>query len=180
MEIKTLRFNSSHVPDRVAWINDPRVHNYMYFDVPVTLDGTYAWSEKVKSDSSRIDVVFLVDDSPAAMGGLTGIDYRHRNAELYVMVNPNRQGSGLGQIATKWLVNYGFKSLSLNRIYLETDSTNQPAIYIYNKVGFSLEGIAREHRFREGRFVDRISFGLIRTNWEHLEWASLASDLDRT
>src|SRR5690606_35288153 len=92
--------------------------------------------------------------------------------ELYVMVSPHLHSRGVGTFATKWITNYGFACEGLNKVYLETDATNLAAINLYNKLGFSLEGIARQQRCRGGKYVDRVAFGLVRHTWRLLEWST--------
>ena len=55
--------------DRVSWINTPSIFNSMSFDQKVTIEGTKAWYERVKSIPFRYDFVLEEDGALLAMGG---------------------------------------------------------------------------------------------------------------
>ena len=44
--------------------------------------------------------------------------------------------------------------LNLTRLELEVYTDNDAAIRMYEKFGFSHEGILRQHAFRDGQYVD--------------------------
>ena len=60
---------------------------------------------------------------------------------------------------------YGFKKLKLHRIYLRFIAYNIRGQKSYQKVGFKIEGRARNHYFRDGYFHDQIQMGLLRDEW---------------
>lgn len=97
------------------------------------------------------------------MGGLTSIDSAVKKAELYIFVNPELIGKGIGTKATKQLCQYGFTELGLEKIYLFTDRDNVAAQKVYEKIGFRLEGTLRnEILTRTGQISDRLYYGLLK------------------
>ena len=146
---------------RVEWMNNPAVYNTMHYSVPILLGNTQEWFKRNRRNPDRYDVVFEDENgTPVAMGGLTGIDSDNFKAELYIFVNPLRQGEGLGTLATRLLCKYGFESLKLNKIYLYTDAGNKGACKVYEKVGFKLEGCLRNENRKGNRREDRLYFGM--------------------
>lgn len=153
----------SDLPKRVDWMNDPKVYKSMHFDIPILLDNTIRWFENNQKNENRADVVFLKDGQLLAMGGLTNINKVSSKAELYIFVNPHLQRGGIGTQATKLLCKYGFETLGLNKIYLETNEDNFAAQRVYEKCGFQLEGILRqEYKTNEGTWKNRLYYGLIK------------------
>lgn len=159
------------LPTRVEWMNNPKVYSTMHFDIPVSLSNTIKWFENNRSKDNRIDMVVYSIDNEAVMCafgevlafcGLTGVDYLNRKAELYVFVNPDLQGKGIGTKATRLLCEYGFKDLGLNKIYLLTDAANKSAQIVYERVGFKLEGVLREENYKCSKYNDRLYYGLLR------------------
>jgi L-phenylalanine/L-methionine N-acetyltransferase len=49
-------------------------------------------------------------------------------------------------LADKWL--------NLTRLELEVYTDNEPAIRLYKKFGFTIEGTLAQNSFRDGRYVD--------------------------
>ncbi len=56
--------------------------------------------------------------------------------------------------ATEAIIDYGFKKLNLNKIYLNVLATNERAIKFYQKLGFGFEGTFKKHLFVDGEYVD--------------------------
>lgn len=68
------------------------------------------------------------------------------------------------------MYNYAFSVLELNKIYLYTNDDNVAAYRIYEKYGFQLEGILRNHKWKNGKFQNRRFYGLLKSEWEESEW----------
>lgn len=161
--MKVRRLQERDLPIRVEWMNNPRVYSSMHYDIPILLDNTIRWFEKNVGNENRVDLVFEESDEVVAMGGLTNINHEINKAELYIFVNPNSQRAGIGTHATKLLCKYGFEQMGLNKIFLETNEDNYAARRVYEKCGFSLEGMHRaEYRDKDGNYLCRIYMGLLK------------------
>jgi RimJ/RimL family protein N-acetyltransferase len=64
------------------------------------------------------------------------------------------------------MIHYGFRSLDLNKIYLDVAKNNRAAIALYQKSGFSTEGIFKEHCFIQGKYRDVLRMSLLRKNYQ--------------
>lgn len=178
MEIIAKRFSRENIPERVNWINDPRINYTMFFDLPASIENTQNWYDKNVGSSNRIDFTFYCENTNKilAMGGFTGISNEHKNAEFYVMVNPDMHGKGIGKYVSFWMYNYAFSVLKLNKIYLYTNDDNIAAFSIYEKAGFQLEGILRCHKWKNNDFQNRRFYGLLQSEWENLNWKKEIAD----
>ena len=150
------------LPTRVSWMNHPNVYSSMHFDIPVVLEKTVSWFRQNQDNKNRVDLVFEEQGKLVAMGGLTGIDYSIRKAELYIFVDPFFQSKGTGTEATRILCKYGFDTLGLNKIFLVTNESNIPAQKVYEKIGFKLEGRLRAETIVAGQVEDRLYYGLFK------------------
>jgi RimJ/RimL family protein N-acetyltransferase len=177
--IRVRRLESSDLLTRVVWFNSPEVYTQMVIDLPLSLAATEKWFATHATNDARRDFCFLAEtedgDPPTvAMGGLTEIDHRHSRAELYIVVDPARQGRGFGTPAVRWLCNFGFLHLDLAKIYLYTMATNDGARRLYERLGFVREGVLRQHTRHHGSLVDRHVHGLLRNDWEARPWRARA------
>lgn len=171
------KFSKEDIETRVEWINNPLINKTMFFDLPASVKNTLRWYENNLGSNSRIDFSFKNEDGKlVAMGGFTGITEIHKNAEFYVMVNPDSHGRGIGKQVSYWMYNYGFSQLNLHKIYLYTNDNNVAAYSIYEKAGFTLEGILREHKWKNGSFQNRRLYGLLKSEWIKLKWKKVISD----
>ena len=156
------KLQESDLRDRVMWMNNSSVYPSMGITPPISLENTMNWYRSNLNNNKRMDCVFVDEKGDSlAMAGLTGIDYGCRKAELYLFVNPNRQRQGIGKKAAYLLCKYGFNVLHLNKVFLFTNASNIGAQKAYEAVGFKLEGTHRAERVADGKYEDRLYYGLL-------------------
>ncbi len=179
VKLKAKKFRQTDIKTRVNWINDPRINSTMPFEIPATIEKTTDWYKNNLHNQSRIDFTFIDrQNNIQAMGGYTHIDSKNSQAEFYLMVNPDSHGKGIGKKVTGWLLNYAFLTFNLNKIYLYTYSHNSKANRIYETYNFKLEGILRQHGFKNGVYCDRRIYGLLRDEWKKALWYEASVKLD--
>ncbi len=69
-------------------------------------------------------------------------------------VRDDWQGKGVGTGMMKAIIDLADNWLNLKRLELEVYTDNEPAIALYKKFGFEIEGTLRQFAFRDGQFVD--------------------------
>jgi len=75
-------------------------------------------------------------------------------------------GRGYGTEATQLMVDHAFGLLRLHRVALSVFEFNERAIRAYARVGFMIEGRAREAVWRDGRWWDEISMSVLAPEWQ--------------
>jgi hypothetical protein len=63
------------------------------------------------------------------------------------------------------MLDHAFESLGLHRIALAVFEFNERAIRSYRRVGFRVEGRAREAIWRDGRWWDEIQMSVLAEEW---------------
>lgn len=98
--------------------------------------------------------------------GLYKIDHRIRSAEFAIVIGDRSLWSkGLGRACTKFAIDYSFRELNLNRIYLTVLSTNERAVGLYRSLGFKQEGTLRQAQYKGGQYIDVCVMGLLRAEY---------------
>jgi putative acetyltransferase len=69
-------------------------------------------------------------------------------------VRDDWQGKGIGSALIEAVCELADKWLNLSRLELEVYIDNEPAIKLYKKFGFVIEGTCKGYAFRGGEFVD--------------------------
>jgi RimJ/RimL family protein N-acetyltransferase len=90
---------------------------------------------------------------------------QHRSTEIGVDVLPEYQGKGYGSEAINWALEYAFHRAGLHRVKIGAFEWNKGAVRLYEKLGFKLEGRAREACWHEGKFWDMVEFGMLEGEW---------------
>jgi L-phenylalanine/L-methionine N-acetyltransferase len=78
---------------------------------------------------------------------------RHAGA-LGMSVHDSFQRRGIGNALMVAALDLADNWLQYTRLELEVYTDNEPAIALYKKFGFEIEGTLRRHAFRQGEFVD--------------------------
>jgi putative acetyltransferase len=101
-------------------------------------------------------LVAVIDGRVVGNLGLGGVGPARRShvASMGMSVHDDFQGRGVGTALMMAMVDLADNWLGLRRIELEVYTDNAPAIHLYEKFGFVIEGTARDFARRPGGFVD--------------------------
>ena len=165
-QVTLLPFNEKYLAAVHGWINNPDVRAGTGSEGPVSDVEHQRWYERLTQD--RTQRCFIIgagqgqDAQPAGLIGLKHICSRSRTSECYLYIGEEQdRRKGLGAEATVLLLRHGFEILGLNKIYLHVISSNEPALRLYRKLGFVQDGLARQHLFIGGQFVDMYQFSML-------------------
>jgi len=88
---------------------------------------------------------------------------RRRHAgQLGMVVRDDWQSKGVGRALLQAAVDLADKWLNLTRLELEVYTDNVPAIHLYQRFGFVIEGTLVRFAFRDGEFVDAYTMARLR------------------
>ncbi|NGM73065.1 GNAT family N-acetyltransferase [Sphingobacterium sp. SGL-16] len=176
--MKVAKLDYEHLSERYIWLNHPDVFKHMNISYPITMTDINSWYNRVVNNTNRIDLVFIENDEIVSMTGLTNIDLENGLIEFYIMVNPFHQGKGFGLKSTEYTINYCFANYNIRKIYLYTNSLNNRANNLYLKLGFKHEGTLRKHKFKNGEYLDRNIFGLLKEDWKNQKYFNVNINLN--
>lgn len=83
------------------------------------------------------------------IGNIEFMDIKEGNAELGIAITASKQSLGYGVEAIQRMLEYGFHTLGLDRVFLEVYIENERAIHVYEKCGFMKYGCTEEDIFME-------------------------------
>jgi len=87
---------------------------------------------------------------------------RRHVGELGMAVRDDWQGRGAGSALLQAAVDFADKWLNLSRLELDVYTDNQPAIALYKKFGFVIEGTHHRFAYRDGGYVDAYMMARLR------------------
>jgi putative acetyltransferase len=79
---------------------------------------------------------------------------RHHVGQIGMAVRDDWQGKGVGTALMQAAIELADKWLNLIRLELDVFTDNVPAIRLYEKFGFTIEGTLVDFAFRDGQYVD--------------------------
>jgi L-phenylalanine/L-methionine N-acetyltransferase len=120
-----------------------------------------SWFERLNEALApgRTDLLIVAERDGEVLGtaGLhpAGPAIRRRHAlMLGISVAPEAQRQGVGSALMAAMCDYADRWIGALRIELTVYTDNAPAIALYRKFGFELEGTHRGYALRDGRYVD--------------------------
>jgi L-phenylalanine/L-methionine N-acetyltransferase len=87
---------------------------------------------------------------------------RRHVGQIGMAVRDDWQGKGVGTALMQAAVDLADKWLNLTRLELEVYIDNTPAIRLYEKFGFTIEGTLVQYAFRDGKYVDTYMMARLR------------------
>ncbi|HSB66379.1 MAG TPA: GNAT family N-acetyltransferase [Anaerolineales bacterium] len=165
------------IPRFVEWLNDPEVRAGILIHHPISHAEEEGWFDRmlarpVDERVMGIEVQEQTTDGSDATWKLIGtcgfdrIDWRVHAAEFGILIGDKsywNRGHGTG--AVRLLVQHGFDTLNLNRIFLHVFETNPRAIRAYEKAGFTLEVRERQAEFKHGKYVDVLLMSMLKDEY---------------
>jgi L-phenylalanine/L-methionine N-acetyltransferase len=79
---------------------------------------------------------------------------RRHAAEIGMVVRDDWQGKGVGTALLQALIDLADNWVNVSRLELEVYTDNEPAIKLYQKFGFTIEGTGTKYAYRDGEYVD--------------------------
>jgi diamine N-acetyltransferase len=168
----TLRsFEENDIENTVKWLNDLEYGILIDRVLPTTIHERKEWFYAISKDKTAITFAVTLSENNTHIGncGLINLDCRSRRGQIWIYLNDQHIGEGLGKEAIYLILEYAFHYLNLNRIYLYVVSTNVRAIKFYERCSFKNEGTFRQHIFLKNQYVDAIWFGILKEDFELLK-----------
>lgn len=154
--------------------NDPEVEVAGGGDPPMpqSLERLEAQFDENAKKGGRDGTAFAIEADGKLIGqcGLYGFDeFRgtgHR-CELGISIgDKDYWGRGYGREAIALLVDYAFTHWNVQRVGLQTLSSNERALRSYRAVGFVEEGRLRRHSWSNGNYVDTVCMSILSEEWQ--------------
>ncbi|MGD1856150.1 MAG: GNAT family N-acetyltransferase [Leptolyngbyaceae cyanobacterium] len=118
------------------------------------------------ANTDGIVAAICYDGSIVGVIGYNHIDWTNRIGHIGYWLAESHQGLGIMTTACRYLIDYSFATLVLNRIVICCATNNHRSRAIPERLGFYHEGRAREAEWLYNRFVDHEIYALLRRHWD--------------
>jgi len=116
------------------------------------------------SENGGFQVVICFQDHLCGMIGHHGIDRPNRSTSMGYWLDAAHQGKGIMTASCRVMINHAFTELDLHRVDIRCAVENHRSRAIPRRLGFTLEGVARQSEWLYDHFVDLAIYGLLRTD----------------
>ena len=170
--IRFRRDERTDIPKFVTWLNDPEVMRYLRLNLPLSQAEEETWFEKMLQlppEEQPFAIETKVGKKWQLIGncGFTNINKNAHSAEVGLFIGDKSfWNQGFGTQVMRLLLDVGFGTMNLNRIYLTVEEENKAGIRAYEKAGFIHEGRHRQAHYHGGRYYDVLFMSVLRSEWE--------------
>lgn len=117
-----------------------------------------SWRKRLAEPPDGLyNLVACVDEEIVGQLGLQTFPKSHRRrhiGQIGMAVRDDWQGRGVGTALMQAAIELADKWLNLIRLELEVYVDNEPALRLYKKFGFEIEGTAKKFAYRDGEYAD--------------------------
>lgn len=165
VSLRKLESDESTKAKTFKWRNDKAIWRWCRQNDLISRAQHDAWFTKQASDPTiRMYGVHDCEGQLVGVCGLTSIDPINRRAEFSLYIGTQHQGVGFGRAALSTLLSHAFRNLGLHLVWGESFDDN-PAMSVFESLGFKKEGVRRDFYFRDGKFIDAHLYSIKAEEW---------------
>jgi [ribosomal protein S5]-alanine N-acetyltransferase len=137
---------------------------------PMTEEQARAWvlaRASFPPDASQRAFAITRSDDGRLVGAISlrDINHEHAKAELGFWIGVEFWGHGYATEAVRRVVQFGFATLPLNRIYAHHMVRNPASAHVLDRAGLKPEGLLRQAVRKWGQFEDVVLRSILRSDW---------------
>ncbi|KKB40914.1 GNAT family N-acetyltransferase [Bacillus thermotolerans] len=152
-------------------INDPNIERMVVgWSFPVSTYQQINWINNLKNDNKNIRYIIDVQETGAVgVASLTSIDFKNGTATVNIKLkkDDSARKKGIGYKAITMLSKYAFNELNLNCLVANILAYNIASQKLFEKCGFSFEGVLRNRVFKNASYQDLHSYSLLRSDFRN-------------
>lgn len=143
----------------LEYYSDPQVSKYIVSFIPKTVEEARSeiryWINVFSyNDGLYFAIARKSDNKMIGSVGVSGVNRSHNRTEASYDLAKEYWGQGIMTKALKAVLKYAFTELKFNRIEAYAMPDNIGSQKVLEKCGFAFEGVLRQHRFHNGKYVD--------------------------
>lgn len=147
----------------VRLLNNVNIVQYMSNQIPhpYTEDDGKLFLSKIE-DQSPIQVFAIAFNKKlvGSIGIFPQADIYEKNAETGYWLDENYWGQGIMPKAIHQIVEYGFKTFDVTRIFARPFSNNKASQRVLQKAGFTHEATIKEGVYKNGKYLDSMIYSI--------------------
>ncbi len=151
--------------------NDPEMENLVVgWSYPISSYAQQKWFENHYNDQNSFRfVIETKEDGAVGIATLTNIDWKNKRATHGIkLANKERRTKGIGTDAVMAIMRYAFDELGLHRLDGSWFDDNEASKHLYEKCGWTAEGVRREFIYKNGKYRDLVVVGVLASDYYEL------------
>lgn len=117
------------------------------------------------ADGKALNASVVSGEKIVGQIGFHNMDAENASAQMGYWLAADAQGKGIMSRSCRFLADYGFNKLDLNRIQINCNVENAKSRAIPERLGFQLEGVQRQAEKLNDRFGDWAIYAMLKQDW---------------
>ena len=167
MSSESLTLRAMHAADLEqvrGWRNHPRVRGHMLTQHEIGPEEHALWFAKLQQDPKRH--VVLVHEGSQALGLAHFVPVNPHGVMDWGFYLTPQAPVGSGSKLARMALDFAFRQQGWHKVCGQVVSSNAASRRFHLKLGFTLEGVMREHAFICDEWLSLLCFGLVSTDWK--------------
>jgi [ribosomal protein S5]-alanine N-acetyltransferase len=157
--------------------SDPNVVEHALWRPHIIVQETHRFILRIIEDRNRQPrtnyefVIDLISESRLIGYTILQINHKNKSAERGMFLHKSKWNKGLATEAQSAMLEFGFETLGLHRIWATCYPNNFSSINVIKKTGMKYEGLLRENvgDLKDQTYKDSMLFSILKYEWEELE-----------
>lgn len=169
-EIYLKRITVDKLEKIMNWRTSPEVSPYMYTSPNLTIEDQKKWFKNINNDSTVSYWIIVVDGVDVGVLNLYDIDTKNKRCFwAYYIGDSSARGKGVARQLECNIYDYVFYEVGLNKLCCEVLAFNEKVIQIHEKFGSEIEGIFKQHIFKNNTFLDVVRMAILKEKWDEIK-----------
>ena len=170
MQLRFIKLREKHLKQVRLWRMKPEVSKYMCTNPRISPQKQRQWYKQISKDPSQKHWIVEVNGNNVGLIRLYAIDLTNKHAYCgYYIGEPSAWGRNIGKAMMFNILRYAFDKIKLHKVYYEVLSLNERGLSLPKKFGVKIEGILKDHIYKEGKFYDIITMGILNSDWQKIK-----------
>ena len=164
MQYKLRNWELSDLESLIKHANNHNVAKWLtnQFPHPYNEDDGKAFIESAMNNKKTIFAIEINGEAAGAIGIFPQSDIHEKSAEIGYWLSEEYWRNGIITNAIKDIVEYGFKTFDIVRIFARPFSSNKGSQRVLEKSGFEMEAILKKAIYKNGEYLDEIIYSKLK------------------
>lgn len=152
----------SEYSNTINWLNNKIIQEKFGITREINLEEHIEWLLK----HPNIEILSILYNNLHVGNIVLDFNERHESVFLQIYIGDSScRGKGIGTVAMNLVLNYIFVKKQKHRVHLKVFEDNVQAISLYEKLGFTKEGIERDSHKLDGFFRNQLLYSMLSREW---------------
>jgi RimJ/RimL family protein N-acetyltransferase len=137
--------------------------------MPITLEGEREWIRSNAGPRKNMNhfAIETLDRTFIGVCSYNSVNWQSRRCMIGLFIGEaSMRGKGYGTDAIEVLLRICFEELDMHKVSLDVFSYNEPAVRLYEKLGFVREAVYRQRAYAKGRRWDEYGYAMLRREYD--------------